>query len=68
MVFYKLFLLDTNNRVEYSLEYRDLSIAEAILRYRAWIYRGSHYYRGVMYRCTSSHPQWSVLIDDVSWF
>lgn len=68
MVFYKLFLLDTDGCVEHSLEYRNLSVAEALDCYREWIYRGSHYYRGVMYRCTSSHPFWSVFVDDVSWF
>lgn len=68
MVFYKLFLVDTDGRVENSLEYRNLSIAEAVNRYRDWIYRGSHYYRGVMYRCTSSQPSWLLFIDDVSWY
>lgn len=68
MVQYCLCLFDTSNRLEHSVNYSNLSVAEAMNRYRQWIYRGSHFYRGVMYRRTSSHPCWSVLVDDCSWF
>ena len=68
MVFYRLYLLDTSGHLEYSISYSDLSVAEAMNRFRQWIYRGSHFYRGIMYRCTSSHPSWSVLVDDCSWY
>lgn len=68
MVYYKLCLFGTDGRLEFSIDYKDLSVAEAMNRYRQWVYRGSHYYRGIMYRCTSLHPCWSVLVDDYSWY
>jgi len=68
MVFYKLCLLDTDGRLEHIVSFYDLSVADAMNRFREWIYSGSHFYRGIMYRCTSSHPCWSVLADDYSWY
>lgn len=68
MVYYKLCLFSTDGCLEYSVDYSNLSVAEAMNRYRQWVFRGSHYYRGIMYRCTSSCPRWQVLVDDYSWY
>lgn len=65
---FKIILVDASGNVEHQFEFSAPSVFAAIKKLSSWVYAGSHYYCGVIYKPSASGFGWVPFYHDVSWF
>lgn len=68
MMSFKIVLVDTDGNIEYQFEFTAPSVFTAIHKLKSWVYPGSHYYCGVIFKTAPSGFGWVPVYQDVSWY